>query len=233
MENLLFILGKISLYIHIAAGMTTLIAGPIAIYANLKNKKLHRTAGMAFFVAMNIVCISAVIGYFKHRDQLFYVFLLGIAIFVYGGILRGVRAVKLMKGGKVITFDFVYSTLLGLAGLWMLSMAVWSYTKGSEIALVILFAAFGSAVLKDTYENFQHFLNPDNYSPVLWLKWHVASMLGAFTASSTAFTVNTAHYLPWYIQWFGPTILLLPLQIYWGRRFKRQQQQELQPAQYA
>ena len=230
MENLLFILGKISLFIHIAAGITTLIAGPIAIYANLKNIKLHRTAGLAFFVAMNIVCISAVIGYFKHQDNLFFVFLLGIAIFVYGGILRGVRAIKLMKGGKVIPFDFIYSGLLGMCGLWMIGMGLENYAKGSQTAIVALFSVFGLAVLKDTFDNFQHFLNPENYSPVLWLKWHVSTMLGAFTASTTAFTVNTAQYLPWYAQWFGPALLLLPLQIYWGTRFNKQHKQVLQLA---
>jgi hypothetical protein len=227
MENLLFILGKISLFIHIAAGITTLIAGPIAIYANLKNKKLHRTAGMAFFFAMNVVCISAVLGYFKHRDQLFFVFLLGVAIFVYGSILRGVRAIKLMKGGQVIKFDFVYTTLLGLGGLWMVGMSIWHYTKDGGTALVILFAVFSLALLKDTYDNFIYFLSPHNYTSVQWLKLHVGSMLGAFTASTTAFTVTTAHFLPWYAQWFGPFLLLLPLQIYWSRRFETQYQQEM------
>ena len=227
MENLLFILGKISLFIHITAGITTLIAGPIAIYANLKNIKMHRAAGMAFFIAMNIVCISAVIGYFKHQDQLFYVFLLGVAIFVYGKILRGVRAIKLMKGGSVIRFDFIYTVLIGVAGVWMVGMAGWNYMKRSQIALVILFAVFGLALLKDTYDNFIYFLSPQNYTSVQWLKLHVGSMLGAFTASTTAFTVTTAHFLPWYAQWFGPFLLLLPLQIYWSRRFETQYQQEM------
>ena len=48
-------------------------------------------------------------------------------------------------------------------------------------------------------------------------------MIGAFIASTTAFTVNIGgDYLPWYLQWFGPTIALLPLQFYWGRKLKNQ-----------
>jgi hypothetical protein len=61
-------------------------------------------------------------------------------------------------------------------------------------------------------------LRADQLAPMVWYKLHVATMLGAFTASTTAFTVNAAHFLPWYIQWFGPTLALLPLQFYFAKK---------------
>ena len=215
--------------IHILAGSLTLIAGPIAIFANQRYVRLHRIAGKTFFIAMNVVCISAVIGFLKRPDEVFYQFLLGIAVLVYAGILRGVRAIKIMKGSEVLRFDFVYTAFLGAFSVWMLGMSVWHLSRGTMIAFPILFGIFGLGALKDATDNYKYFSSPELLSKVAWLKIHVQSMLGAFIASTTAFTVNTAHYLPWYIQWFGPTLMLLPLQIFWGLKFKRQiQKQEIQ-----
>jgi hypothetical protein len=143
---------------------------------------------------------------------------LSIAIIVFAGILRGVRTIQIMKGGKVLRFDFLYTLLLGLFSIWMLGMAYYSHQNGSMIAIPILFGIFGMGALNDTKTNFRIFTRPDLVPKSAWLKLHISTMLGAFTASTTAFTVNAAHFLPWYIQWFGPTILLLPLQIYWGKK---------------
>jgi hypothetical protein len=54
-----------------------------------------------------------------------------------------------------------------------------------------------------------------------WIRLHTSTMLGAFTASSTAFTVNAAPFLPWWAQWFGPTLILLPIQFYFGKKLKK------------
>lgn len=213
-------LGTLSLIIHIAAGVLTLIAGPIAIFANRKYLKVHKIAGNVFFYAMLIVCVSAVIGFLKRPDQIFFQFLLGIAILVFAGIMRGVRSLQIMKTFKVERVDFAYTGLLAFSALWMLGMGAWHFAQGTMIAFPILFSVFGTNSALDALKNIRMFSNPLNYERIEWLKLHVASMLGAFTASSTAFTVNAAPFLQWYFQWFGPTLLILPLQIYWGRKLK-------------
>jgi hypothetical protein len=54
------------------------------------------------------------------------------------------------------------------------------------------------------------------------MQLHLSTMLGAFTASTTAFTVNVApEFMPWWAQWFGPTMMLLPLQFYFGGKVKQ------------
>ncbi|MDO8367763.1 MAG: hypothetical protein Q7T20_13260, partial [Saprospiraceae bacterium] len=123
--------------------------------------------GVVRLCAMLIVATSAIIGYFKHPDLVFFQFLLGIAVLVLAGIFRGVRSIFLMKGGQVLTFDWGYTVLLSLNAVFMLSM-----------------------------------------HPLDWMQLHLGTMLGAFTASTTAFTVNSAYFLPWWAQWFGPTLLL-------------------------
>ncbi len=222
---------NLHLILHVLAGILTLITGPIAIFANNKRTRLHIISGKIFFFAMNYVCISGIIGYFRHSEKVFYVFLLGISILVYANILRGVRAIQIMKGSSVKPFDFVYTTILGLFAIWMLGMAGYNYILDpSQIAIPILFGVFGIGSLISVKENLQKFLHPENVSKIEWLHLHVSTMLGAFTASTTAFTVNTAHFLPWYIQWFGPTFIIFPLQFYWKRQLLGRQKKKTELA---
>ena len=217
------LLGKIVLIIHIIAGVSTLITGPIAIFYNFKDPRKHRLVGKAFFYAMLIVGFSAVGGYLKRPDSAFMQFLMGIAIIVLTGIFRGVRTIALMKGGAVRRFDFVYTGVLGIGGLWMAGMSVWHFQQGTMIAIPILFAVFGAMALNDTWQNVRTFTQPTALHRLDWMRLHASTMIGAFTASTTAFTVNAAHFLPWWVQWFGPTLLLVPVQIYFGRQLKGMQ----------
>jgi hypothetical protein len=219
-------LTSIHLFAHVSAGIITLIAGPIAIFTNRSYPKVHKIAGKIFFYAMLYVCFSSIIGFFRHPKEIFYQFLLGIGLLVLAGILRGVRALQIMKNGQIKTYDWIYTILLGISAVWMLGMAMWCYGqftethKGMMMGFSILFAVFGMGSVSDVVLNFKMFSNPQNYEKMEWLKLHVQTMIGCFIASTTAFTVNVAHFLPWYIQWFGPTILLLPLQFYWGKKLK-------------
>ena len=101
---------------------------------------------------------------------------------------------------------------------WMAGMSVWHFQQGSMVAIPILFAVFSFMALADTRRNIILFRNPAVYHRLDWMRLHASTMLGAFTASTTAFTVNAAHFLPWWAQWFGPALLLLPVQIYFGRK---------------
>ena len=215
------VLSHVSLFVHIAAGVLTLVAGPIAIFYNFKDVRKHRLAGKVFFYAMLVICITSVFGYLKRPDQVFFQFLLGIAVLVLAGVLRGVRAIRLMRGGTVQPLDYGYTMLLGLFGFWMVGMAGWLAYRGTAVVFPILFAVFGAASLADTWTNWRSFRRAADMQRLDWYRLHVGSMLGAFTASTTAFTVNAAHFLPWYLQWFGPTLLLVPLQIYFSRRIGR------------
>ena len=214
------LIGKISLYIHVIAGVSTLVTGPLAIFYNFENPKKHRLAGKIFFYAMLVVAISSAGGFLKHPGQPFFQLLLGIAVLVLAGIFRGVRSISLMKGGRVSSFDFAYTLMLGLNGAYMLDMSLRHFLAGTMIAIPVLFAVFGAMCLSDTATNWKVFRAPAALQRLDWLDLHKSTMLGAFTASTTAFTVNAAHFLPWYLQWFGPTLLLLPLQVYFGRKLK-------------
>ena len=214
------LLGSISLYVHIIAGGLTLLTGPIAIFYNFRDPQRHRIVGKTFFYAMFVVAITAILGFFKHPDVVFFQFLLGISMLVLAGIFRGIRAIYLMKGARVLPFDFFYTGLLGLDGLYMLSMSVKHFQAGTMIAFPILFGVFGLMAIIDTRVGWGVFTKPRSLHRLDWMRLHAITMMGAFIASTTAFTVNAVHFLPWWVQWFGPTLLILPMQFYFGKKLR-------------
>lgn len=211
---------------HIVAGSITLVTGPFAIFYNFRDLHKHRLVSKVFFWTMPVVAVSAIISYFKHPGEVFYQFLLGISLMVLAGISRGVRSIFLMKGAKVNGFDWAYTGLLGLNAVFMLGMAAWLLGKDATIPFPILFGVFSTMSATDTWTNWKVLHRPESLQRLDWVRLHLGTMLGAFTASTTAFTVNAASFLPWWTQWFGPTASLVPLQFYFGgkiRRMKRAQ----------
>lgn len=208
--------GKIILILHIIAGSLTLITGPVAIFYNFKEPRKHRAFGKVFYYAMLIVVATSVSGLIKHPDSPFYQFLVGISILVLCGILRGIRSIYLMKGGAVTRFEWTYTIVLAINGLWMLGMAVFHVSAGTIAPIPILFSIFGLMSVTDVRQNWRIFSRPQRLHRLDWLRLHTNTMLGAFTASTTAFTVNAAQFLPWWAQWFGPTLLIMPLHFYFG-----------------
>lgn len=215
---------KIHFLLHILAGTVTLITGPLAIFYNFKNAKAHRKVGKLFFYAMLYVCASAIMGYVRRPDLVFYEFLLGISFMVLAGIFRGVRSIQFMQGKqRAGAFDWAYTLALGLTGIAMLWRSATLAGSGNPDyqVFVILFAVFGVGSLSDITQNVRLLRNPEAVHRLDWYRLHVQSMIGAFMASTTAFTVNVASdVLPWFVAWFGPTLLLLPLQFYYGRLIK-------------
>jgi hypothetical protein len=214
------LLGKLVLLLHILAGTTTLIAGPVAIFYNFRDVRRHRRAGKIFFYAMVVVCLTAAAGVIRQPDAVFFQFLLGVAAVVLAGVLRGVRAIHFMHGRPLAAIDYAYTALLGVFALYMLALGAWHLQRGTMVAFPILFAVFGLGAAFDMRRNRKLFRHFNTVEKMTWYRLHVSSMLAAFTASTTAFTVVSMSFLPWFVQWFGPTLLLLPLQFYFGRKLK-------------
>jgi uncharacterized membrane protein len=217
-NNVMEIIATISLIIHIIAGTSTLIAGPIALFYQKKNR-LHRIAGKVFMYAMVVVIITSVFTFLRLPHVVFYQFLFAISIMVSMNIWQGVRSILFMKGQRPGVWDRRIVWFFILTGGAMLNAAAWYFLRGGEIALPILFAVFGIIVLADSLK-FRRFLEADYVNSQWWLRLHILGMMAAFIASSTAFTVNAAHFLPWYLQWFGPAIILQPLVFYYLRQRK-------------
>jgi hypothetical protein len=58
-----------------------------------------------------------------------------------------------------------------------------------------------------------------------WLLMHLQRMMGAYIASTTAFLVVNAKYLPFefpgFVFWLLPTAILTPLIIIWSKKYSK------------
>ncbi len=217
---MLAILIQSLLIIHVAAGITTLVSGPFAIFYNWRNVRAHRLAGKVFLYAMLIVCISSIVTFARHPEVVFYQFLFGLAWIVLAGVVRGVRAIFLMKGAVAHWADIAIIATTAIAGMFMTSYGLQILSTNGVGAFSVLFCVFGLGGMMDAYNWWRKTAKIESVVALDWLMEHKSSMLGSFIASTTAFTVNIGQALPWYIQWFGPTLLLLPVSIYFGRKIK-------------
>lgn len=51
-------------------------------------------------------------------------------------------------------------------------------------------------------------------------------MLGGFIASVTAFSTQVMHFMPGVIQWIWPSLVGVPLIIYWIRTYRKKLEKE-------
>ena len=209
-------LGQLSLITHIVAGAVMLLSAPFAFIINVKSIKNHRLAGKIFNYAMTIVGITTVIGVFKRPDNLFSYFLLAIMVLTAFSVVKGVRAIQVMKGSPINKVDYINLAFIGVSGLFLLGAATYVHFFNLSGEVTILFGVFGLVCLAEIYPSLKRFKNPKE---VNWFRVHIGSMMGAFIASTTAFVVNALKFLPFLVQWFGPTVVLVPLIIYYQRKF--------------
>ena len=213
---------EIHRFLHIAAGTITLIAGPLAIYFN-QNAALHRRFGKVFFFAMLYVCISAIFGYLR-APSIFFTFLLGISCMVLSSILPAVRCIALMKGKPLKKTDQLMGIVALLCGVLMIAKGASGMFDSQVSEVSILFLVFGLLTFALGVGSYRAFSSKEKIHSLDWLLLHVRLMMTAFIASTTAFAVNAKFLqtLPWFILWFAPTVIIVPLQIYFTNRIRAQ-----------
>jgi phosphatidylglycerophosphate synthase len=57
--------------------------------------------------------------------------------------------------------------------------------------------------------------------PTAWLRRHIGFMMGAYIATFTAFLVTNGPSGYGLSVWLGPTLVGVPLLLYWGRKYSR------------
>mgnify|MGYP003330906092 CR=1 FL=1 len=204
------IIYKISLLLHIGFGALALLSG-IAAMILKKGGYNHKMAGKTFYYSMwLVVTIAIFIAVFKQL-----IFLFHIGVFAFYQNYFGYRALK----DKMFKANFLdWFVLLGtlVNGIFMV------YT--GQIILLI----FGGISLLLIYNQFKIYRSVMKGIPLpklLWLKQHIGLMMGSFIATVTAFVVVNVSTNSYYLQvalWLLPTVLLVPLSIYWQNKFVKQ-----------
>lgn len=200
----------IFLYSHILAGIISLVVAPLAMVV-AKGGRAHRRWGMTFVYAMTWVFVSAVLLALVQGLT----FLLMIAVFSYYNVVSGYRYCYLKRPGRVRWYDWAALSLsISFNGYFL-----WQglHTTGVFGILSIVFATVGLLLAAGHVKQFAW----PSTNPHMWFFRHISGMVGGFIASVTAFSVQVLTFMPELLQWLWPSLVLVPLIVYWNIDYRR------------
>jgi hypothetical protein len=197
------------LALHILCGSVSLICAGGALSAT-KGETWHRRFGRFFFYGMTGIFITALpMAMIKLN-----LFLFVIAFFSYYLAFTGWRFAK-NESGKPAMVDWLVSTLMLIIGMTMLVIAWYLHkSNATHAATLTVFGMIGVLLSRGNLKLYLRGGTQGNER----LVQHFTSMIGATIAAVTAFLVTTVHLQPAIILWLGPTVLLVPVIVWWRRR---------------
>lgn len=208
---------KLLTYTHILAGIISLIVAPLAMLVR-KGGKAHRLWGKIFFWCMTWICFSAII----LSTVKWIPFLLLIAVFSYYSVYIGYRSLyrkQIHLGKGIMWYDWLALVVAGSFNVCFFIWGIYMVTKG-QTTVGLLSASFGSGGLLTVYNEWKSYRQPPT-DRFYWFYKHVGSMLGGFIASVTAFSTQVMHFMPGVMQWLWPSLVGVPLIIYWIRTYRK------------
>ncbi|MCW5744891.1 MAG: hypothetical protein KIT36_01645 [Alphaproteobacteria bacterium] len=203
------------LVLHIAAGFAALLAGLVAMLSR-KGGVTHIRAGIVFYWSMvtagATACVLASL-----RPNVF-LFLIGVMTLYL--VHAGRRAVApgepdWRDHGAAVAMLVAGTAMVGLGALGSAGLDLLPLPAGLAIVLVVfggISMALAAADLRDFRRDLQW---PDKVAR------HLQRMTGAYIATSTAFVVVNATFLPPLVRWLGPTALLVPVIFWFTARLRR------------
>jgi fluoride ion exporter CrcB/FEX len=212
--------------LHVAAGTIALVVAPLAMVVR-KGSDWHRRWGKAFFWAMAVVCITAVVVGIAHPRSLW----LGlVGIFSFHLVASGYRSLyqkRLHQGQRPALPDLL---LHGIAGVVNAGLLIWGmshFILGDRSTRTILFLVFGAIGMAFVTRGIRRFYK-NQHDKREWLYGHISGFLGGYIAAVSAFSaVNLDMIQPAWLQWLWPTILGTPAIIltirYYRMRFAKGQ----------
>ena len=208
---------KIFLILHIVAGTTGLITGPISMLVQ-KGSRVHILSGLIFYYAMIIVSTSSFVLASLHNIP----FLFAVGVFTAYLTLTGRRFMTQMQRGKpnqTGNYEIVIAVLTGIAGLYFLSYGI--YLLVHQYIFGLVFLGFSVGITLFLLTDYKHIVLK-NVSKLFWLSQHISRMMGAMIASFTAFAVVNSTGRLSLLAWFGPTVVVVPFIILWLKRIKKE-----------
>lgn len=198
--------------LHVAAGVTALIAAAIAI-SMPKGGPGHTYAGRAFVIGMAGVFVTALPMTLIKPN----LFLLLIAVFSFYMALTGwLRARN--RRGLPTRVEWTAAAIMAVTALAMAVRGATMVWRGESIGIVlIVFAVLGGQLARGDLVS----LRARRYTGTHRIVAHLTRMLGGTIATVTAFTVVNVRFEPAFVVWLAPAVALTPVVMYWGMRTRR------------
>jgi len=194
---------------HIVTGFLALISG-IGIILLAKGTPLHRYIGRLFAVSLLLSAAAAFVLAFGKRNW----FLFAVGLFATYLTLTGWLYLWKFRKRNIPGIKLLFYVLVGLMGagaLYFLFIAVLVLNKGNAAGIVFLFFAGLSTLF--VFTDFKVWKKAEHPTEK-YLSLHLQRMTGAFISALTAFIVVNNTYLPDFVPawiwWILPTVLLVP-----------------------
>lgn len=199
------------LALHILGGSIGLISGTIVLILK-KGDKYHKTIGSIFFWGMNLAGLCSFVLAVMHPNN----FLFVVGIFTLYMNLTARSYLKFKRKDAAINFRDAIPTIgMVVAAFFFVVVGIKIISKDS-FGWVLLSFAFIS--LRFVVADYMFFKGKSKFANQ-WLLSHLQRMIGTYIASITAFLVVNINFKPAFVIWLAPTVLLVPLIIYWSRKY--------------
>jgi len=196
----------ILLPIHILAGTIALLSAIMAILSE-KGKKLHALSGRTYFWSMVVIFLTATAMSIITSN----IFLFLIGFFSFYLAFAGMRFARNRKG-IATTSDWIAVGLMILSGVGMWILAAIIFMNKNPMAIPLL--VFGFAAIFLGYGDLKSHKNKTAIGKERIAR-HLTSMIGGTIAVTTAVLVVNVKIEPVWIWWVLPTVLIVPLIIWW------------------
>lgn len=199
------------LAVHVAGGVLALVAASLALFS-AKGKAAHVRAGRAFGMGMAAVTVGG-LGLLALRPNLF---LLCIALFSAWLVATGWRAARL-RDGRPRAVDHALTWGMIALGAGMVGWGLWGLVQGHERAVVL--AVFGGIGLCSALADL--WATRRQVDGQRRIARHMTRMMGGTIAAVTAVLVVNGSALPDVVRWLAPTVVLVPVIVWWNVRLAR------------
>ena len=225
---------------HVVFGVGSLLAAGGALLAT-KGGRRHRLWGRGYVAGMTVVCFSGLMLAVAVES----VFLGCIALFSGYFVYSGARFAYRGEGRASMLDWLALGTFIAIAtGMAVLAVVFYQVQDGRWIvlgcfAVLAFLLGYGDArhygSIRPRQRSVKEFAQESTTQSVAQrgqarkarTKKHLAHMLGATIATTTAFTVTNIQSEPIWIAWLAPTALFLPLIFYWTRRIDKAHRQRM------
>jgi uncharacterized membrane protein len=204
---------KIMLIMHIIGGCTSLFLGLLILLLK-KGDKRHVLLGSIFFWSMLCSSIVSIPMSILHPNT----FLRLIGILTIYMLLTGKRFLKIKNSTDVTKLDWFISFIMLIAAIVFIGIGLFRLAGGDAFGIVlVVFGMIGLLFVNNDNKAYRSKSKEKNFGLMI----HIQRMMGAFIASLTAFLVVNNTVLPNVVAWLLPTLCLVPLIVYWIRKWRR------------
>ncbi len=200
------------LYLHIAAGTTSLLMGLVVLFLR-KSDRRHKLLGNIYFFSLLIASIVAIPMSYLHANA----FLFIVSIFTIYMLLTGRRYIRKKSAADVTVVDWSLSTVMAIFGVAFIGFGCFHLLRSNTFGTVwVVFGLIGCLFVYQDWVNYRGKSGTKNF----YLTTHLQRFIGSYIATVTAFLVVNNTWLPGTIAWLLPTVLLVPLIVWWSRKYR-------------